>query len=106
MPRHRKEPSTDSTSIADPVKQLAAEIAPPTRSSKLPSRLTFPLLVILYWSINVVLNTLVGEFTDHELGRASRKDPDWSYAAVLHGWKLVELSLCWVGGYDGRYSNI
>jgi len=59
----------------------------PLRSSKVPSVLRFPLLVLLNLALSSLVYSLISDYTGGDLASVSRSlDQWWELAAVL-GWK-------------------
>ncbi len=78
-----------------------ARAPPPTyAASRLPSSVRFVLLVLLSFSLSTVLKTLAANYAGAQLALASRKvDEPWQISLFI-GWKVVQLTIGWVAGYD------
>jgi hypothetical protein len=91
--------------FATPVKVVrasAVEVSQPPPTSKIPSFLRFPLLLILNLGLSALLYSLASEFTTGDLASVSRSiDGPWEVTGLV-GWKALELALGWWGGYDGK----
>ncbi|KAK5165897.1 uncharacterized protein LTR77_008821 [Saxophila tyrrhenica] len=76
--------------------------APPRTyaASRLPSAVRFPLLVMLSFSLSTLIHTFTAEWSGLQLATASRKLDDPLQIAGVLGWKVVQLGVGWVAGYD------
>jgi hypothetical protein len=75
---------------------------PPGASSKLPSKLQFPLVALLSFSTSYVLLSITGVLTRYELAGVSRRINDGWQIAAFPAWRTVELAVGWFAGYDGK----
>lgn len=74
----------------------------PSRTS-LPRILKFPLVVLINFSLTILLNTILVEFTGPQLYPVARDlREDWQIGVVA-GWKVLELGLAWFAGFDGMF---
>ncbi|KAJ8609099.1 hypothetical protein MRB53_039298 [Persea americana] len=68
--------------------------------SKIRTTFAFPLIVATSLFTSAVLNTVVAQFTNLEVGQVSRTlTKEWQAGAVL-AWKVLELALAWFSGLD------
>lgn len=75
-------------------------------ASRIPSVIRFPLLVILSFALATTLHTLAAGVHGLSLATASRSlQEPWQIGTLL-GWKVLELLVAWVAGYDCTYSHI
>lgn len=92
---------TRDTAAADSI--LADMATPATRAaptSRIPSWLQFPLIVLASLSLSSVLNSLSAGFTGPELAAVSRDLTEGWHIAVMLGWKVAELGIAWYACYD------
>jgi hypothetical protein len=73
----------------------------PPRTSQIPAKLQFPLVVILSFGISTLLYSLIAEIGTGELASISIHSESWLDVAGLLAWKAVLLGVCWFGGFDG-----
>jgi hypothetical protein len=76
------------------------------RKSQIPSALRFPLVVILSFSLSSLLFSLVAEMTAGDLAAISKHTESWVEIAGLLSWKVVQLAVCWYGGFDGEFQPL
>lgn len=93
MPSQRVAPSS-------PVEAVYNAVADPMRKSQIPSGLRFPLLVILSFSLSSLLFSIAAEITAGDLAAISKHTESWAEITGLLGWKVVQLAVCWFGGFD------
>jgi hypothetical protein len=88
---------------SSPVSATYNAIADPVRKSQIPASLRFPLVVILSFTLSSVLFSIVAEVTAGDLAAISKHTESWAEISGLLGWKVVQLAVCWFGGFDGAY---
>lgn len=81
------------------------ETPPSSLTSKIPTLLRFPLLVLSSLTLSSALYTSVSGFTAGDLSSVSRSIDDWWQVAGLIGWKIAELAVGWWGEYDSEHSK-
>ncbi|KAF2432021.1 hypothetical protein EJ08DRAFT_732776 [Tothia fuscella] len=70
-------------------------------STRLPSVLQFPLVVLLSFSASYILLSGASAFTKLGLASVSRRIEDgWWRILAFPLWRIVELAVGWFGGYD------
>jgi hypothetical protein len=90
---------------SSPITATYNAIADPVRKSQIPSALRFPLVVILSFGLSSLLFSIVAEVTAGDLAAISKHTESWLEITGLLGWKIVQLAVCWFGGFDGSYSH-
>lgn len=107
-PKHRRVASgtTRSASPPSPAPKTVT-IVPPTisaeaiTSSKTPSYLKFPLVVIISFSLSAFAHNIFHAITGDRLNVVSPDgNPQWQLYATV-AWRVTELAVGWFGGYDG-----
>lgn len=78
-------------------------VADPVRRSQIPPGLRLPLVVILSFSLSSLLFSIVAQITAGDLAAISKHTESWVEITGLLGWKVVQLAVCWFGGFDGAY---
>lgn len=81
-----------------------ATAPPPTRASRLPGYVRFPLLVVLSFATSMSLLSAASEFMDPQLRAVSRSANEDVKIVSSIALKLTELSLGWFGNFDGESS--
>ncbi|KAL2803060.1 hypothetical protein BJX63DRAFT_86548 [Aspergillus granulosus] len=79
--------------------------APPPRKplvEQIPSPARLILAVLASLTLSSSLFTLTSHITLGELGRVSKHLEEWWEMGGLIAWKVVEIGLAWILGYDGR----
>jgi hypothetical protein len=78
--------------------------APPRTyaASRIPSAVRFPLLVVLSFALSTLLHTITADYAGIQLASASRSLQEPYQIGALLGWRVVEMLLAWVAGYDCR----
>jgi hypothetical protein len=89
---------------ASPVRAAYNAIADPVPKSQIAAALRFPLVVILSFSLSSLLFSIVAEITAGDLAAISKHTESWVEITGLLGWKVVQLAVCWFGGFDGMCS--
>lgn len=93
---------SDDLSAPSEVPVVVVREAP--KGPRIPTILTFPLVVVMASSLLVLANTALVELTGPKLYPVSRNlREDWQIAVVT-GWKVLELGIGWFAGFDGRFS--
>lgn len=77
--------------------------ASPAPTSKVPSQIRFPLLVLLSMGLSSFLYAVASPLTTGDLSVISRTHDEWWEIAVLLGWKAGQLAVGWYGGYDSTH---
>ncbi|KAL1628141.1 hypothetical protein SLS56_005961 [Neofusicoccum ribis] len=77
-----------------------ATAPPPTRASRLPGYVRFPLLVVLSFATSMSLLSAASEFMDPQLRAVSRSANEDVKIVSSIALKLTELSLGWFGNFD------
>ena len=91
---------------SSPVSATYNAIADPVRKSQIPAALRFPLVVVSSFTLSSVLFSIVAEVTAGDLAAISKHTESWVEISGLLGWKVVQLAVCWFGGFDGVYSTL
>lgn len=74
----------------------------PTATSKTPSYLKFPLVVLLSFSLSAVSHTIYSAISGTKLDIISPDgNPQWQLY-VTTAWRVAELAVGWFAGYDGE----
>lgn len=97
-PSRRSPPSS-------PVAATHDAVGVPVRQSQLLPGLRFPLVVILSFTLSSVLFSIVAEVTAGDLAAISKHTESWVEISGLLGWKVVQLAVCWFGGFDGMRND-
>ena len=74
-------------------------------TSKLPSQLRFPLVVITNLALSALLYSFISEFAAGDLSSVSRSINQWWEVSGLLLAKTLELAVGWWGRYDSMYSD-
>ncbi|KAI1374535.1 hypothetical protein F4677DRAFT_425335 [Hypoxylon crocopeplum] len=82
-----------------PSKRDSPQLGP--RSTKLPTLLQFPLVVVLSLSLSQLGYTLTWHYSKGPLAAHARPLSSWSDWGLIVGWRVFELALGWFGNYDG-----
>ncbi|KAK7744367.1 hypothetical protein SLS62_010222 [Diatrype stigma] len=69
-------------------------------SSGIPALLRFPLIVLLNIALSALGSALAYPYTKAVVANHERPLETWEEAAVVLGWRIVELGLGWFGDYD------
>jgi hypothetical protein len=91
-------PNGVTTVTAVPVAQSPALVS----TSKLPSSLRFPLVVISNLALSAFFYAISSEFAAGDLSSVSRSINEWWEIGGLLLAKTAELAVGWWGQYDGR----
>lgn len=99
-------PPTIAPSDFDVDETPVATIRQVSSRPTLPKFLKFPLVVLINFSITVLFNTVLVEFTGPQLYPVARDlREDWQIGVVA-GWKVLELGLAWFAGFDGMLPTL
>ncbi|KUJ20958.1 uncharacterized protein LY89DRAFT_638684 [Mollisia scopiformis] len=71
------------------------------RSSKIPSLLRFPLVVVISTVLSAFLYSFTADYTAADLAGVSRRLDSWWEVGTLVAFRTFELGLGWFGNYDG-----
>lgn len=75
--------------------------APPTQeATRLPAAIRFPLVCVLSFTLSTLLHSLTSNFSGFQLATASKDLTDSWHIGLFLGWKIVELGIGWIAGYD------
>ena len=72
-------------------------------TSKIPSQLRFPLVVITNLALSALLYSFISEFAAGDLSSVSRSVNQWWEVSGLLLAKTLELAVGWWGQYDSMY---
>lgn len=68
--------------------------------SKLPRLLAFPLTVALSLALSTLGGLIIPQVSRSQLDSLTRTPDTWGEAAILAGWRILELGLAWFGKLD------
>jgi len=75
--------------------------APRVATSRLPSMLQFPLVVLISFSASFILFSAGSQVTNFELSKVSRSVNDVGGVLAVPARRMVELAVGWYMRYDG-----
>lgn len=112
IPSQNKRPSSPVAATANAISAsagaaaAAAKTAAPSPSAPVLAQGSFPLVVLLSFSLSSLLFTIVAQVTAGDLAAISQHAESWVEISGLLGWKVVQLGVCWFGGFGGVYASV
>ncbi|KAL9619824.1 MAG: hypothetical protein Q9160_005564 [Pyrenula sp. 1 TL-2023] len=71
-------------------------------TSQYPAALRFAFAVLISLITSTALYSLSSQFLSGDLATVANSSPSWLEVGGLLLWKITELGVCWIGGFDGK----
>lgn len=65
----------------------------------------FVLTLLLSTTLEVGLQTVAGQLGTGDLAAISKRSDSWFEISGLLGWKVLQLTIYWFGGFDGMWQS-